>query len=93
MRVGAGTSPAGAGLPPRLEAGGLGAGGRAAGGAPLPAHRLLKAQPQQLLLQVVEIPRLRRRNRGQQPLRRVEGAVGVVGGERLLVRPAIAVVA
>ena len=81
-------------LPPRLEPRRRNAGGRAAhDAAPLAAHLFLKAQPQQLLLQTVELLRLRRRHRGQEALRGVEGAVGVVGGERRLVRPPVAVVA
>ena len=64
-----------------------------AGPPPLTAHLLLKAHPQQLLLVRVDLPHLRRRDRGQQALHRVQGAVGIVRGKGFLVRPLVAMVA
>ena len=79
-------------LPPRLEAG---CGGAFDGGprpsAPLPARLLVEAHPQQLHLEPLELVRLRRRYRGEEPAHRVQCPVGVVAGEALLVGPLVAV--
>ena len=81
-------------LAPRLQTGDRADGSRASGGtAPLVAYLFLEAHPEQFLLERVELADLRRRYRSQQSMRGVQGAVGVVGGERLLVRPLVAVFA
>ena len=54
---------------------------------------LVEANPQELRLHLLDLVRLRGRDRGQQAAGRVEGAVGVVAGEGLLVRPLVAMVA
>ena len=63
------------------------------GTAALATRLLLKADPQQLLLVPIDLPHLRRRNRGQQALHRVQGAVGIVRGKGFLVRPLVAMIA
>ena len=59
----------------------------------LAAHLLVEDDAQQLHLHLADLVGLRRRDGGQQPPGRVERAVGVVAGEGLLVRPAVAHVA
>ena len=56
----------------------------------LAAAVLVVADAQQLLLLLVELVGLLRRDGGEQALHAVEHAVGVVGREGLLVRPAVA---
>ena len=81
-------------LAPGLEAARRRALDRRAGAlALLAAHLLVEAQAQQLHLHLLDLVGLRRRDGGQQPAGRVERAVGVVAGEGLLVRPAVALVA
>ena len=81
-------------LPPGLEVGrGLALDGGPGALPLLAAHLLVEAQAQQLHLHLLDLVRLRCRDGGQEPAGRVEGAVGVVGGEGLLVRPAVAHVA
>ena len=58
--------------------------------APFAAYLLVEHPAAQLHLHRGDLCRLGRRHRGQQPLGRVEGAVGVVAGEGLLVRPLVA---
>ena len=79
---------------PRLQPGHR-PGGRhgPAGPPPLTAHLLLKAHPQQLLLVRIDLPHLGCRYRGQQPLHRVQGTVGIVRRKGFLVRPLVAMVA
>ena len=50
---------------------------------------LLVAQAQQFVFHFFDIRRLRRGNRGQQPRRAVEGAIGVVAAIGLLMRPIV----
>ena len=57
------------------------------------SHLLVEAQAQKLHLHLLDLVRLRRRDGGEEPPRRVERAVGVVAGECLLVRPLVAQVA
>ena len=66
-------------LSPRLEAGRGGAfDGSARFPAPFPARLLVEAYPQQLHLEPIELVRLRRRNRGEEPAHRVQRPIGVV---------------
>ena len=81
-------------LAPGLEAARRRALDRGAGAlALLAAHLLVEAEAQKLHLHLLDLVGLRRRDGGQQPAGRVEGAVGVVAGECLLVRPLVAMVA
>ena len=80
-------------LAPRLQGGGRAGEGQAGLPAPFAARLLVEAGAQQLHLELLDVGRLRRRHRRQQPVRRVERAVGVVAGERLLVRPGVPVAA
>ena len=63
---------------------------RAGRPAPLAAHLLVEHQPAQLHLDLRDLAGLRRRDRGEQPLRRIQRPVRVVAGEPLLVRPLVA---
>jgi hypothetical protein len=78
-------------LAPRLQAGRGGTfDGRARALAKLAAHLLVEAQAQQFHLHGLDFGGLRRGDRGQQARHRIERAVGIVAGERLLVRPLVA---
>ena len=55
------------------------------------ARPFVEAHPQQLHLDLLDLVGLRRRDRGQQPADRIQGAIGIVAGESLLVRPPVAV--
>ena len=61
---------------------------RAARLALLAAHLLVEDEAAQLHLHLADLVGLRRRDGGEQSTHRVERAVGVVAGERLLMRPA-----
>ena len=81
-------------LAPRFQAAGglaLDAGANAA--PALAARLLLKDQTAQLHLHAIDLVCLRCGNGRQQAGDRVEGAVGVVAGEAVLVRPLVALVA
>ena len=81
-------------LPPWLEAGGDSASdGGARLPSPFPARLLVEAHPQQFHLEPLELFRLRRRYRGQEPSHRVKCSIGVIAGEGLLVGPLVAVAA
>ena len=56
----------------------------------LPTHLLVEHSPAQLQLHLCGLGRLGSGNRGEKTLRGVKGAVGVVAGEALLVRPLVA---
>ncbi len=78
-----------------LAPGGQPAGGRALDGragalAPLAAHLLVEADAQKFVLHPLHLGRLRRGDGRQQAIGRVEGAIGVVAAERLLVGPFVA---
>ena len=64
--------------------------GRARATPPFAARLLLIHQPPQLLLHPPHLVGLGGRDGGQEALGRVQGAVGVVAGKGLLVRPAVA---
>ena len=79
-------------LPPRLQGGGCGAlDGEARLLAPLAPRLLVEADAQQLHLEPVHVLRLGGRHRRQQAVCRVEDTVGVVAGERFLMRPPVPV--
>ena len=59
----------------------------------LPAHLLVEHPPAQLQLHLCGLGRLGGGNRGEKTFHGVEGAVGVVAGEALLVSPLVAPVA
>ena len=78
-------------LAPRLEAArDLALDGRAGAPALFAAHLLVEAQAQQLHLHLVDLVGLGCGDGGEQAGRGVERPVGVVAGERLLVRPFVA---
>ena len=56
-----------------------------------PPRLLVEADAQQLHLELLDFRRLGSRHRRQQPAGRVQRTVGVVAGERFLVRPAVPV--
>ena len=56
----------------------------------LPTHLLVEHPPAQLQLHLCGLGRLGSGNRGEKTLRGVKGAVGIVAGEALLVRPLVA---
>ena len=56
----------------------------------LPTHLLVEHPPAQLQLHLCGLGRLGGGNRGEKTFRRVQGAVGVVAREPLLVRPLVA---
>ena len=79
---------------PGLQAaGGLAFDGSARAAAALAARLLLEDQTAQLHLHAIDLVCLRRGDGRQQTGNRVEGAVGVVAGEAVLVRPLVALVA
>src|SRR5690606_6615755 len=53
------------------------------------SHLLLEPDAKQLGLELLEVVRLRRRNRGEESRGGVERPVGVIRAERILVRPAV----
>ena len=78
-------------LAPRFQGRGPAPDGQSGLPPPFAARLLVEAHAQQFHLEPVDFRRLRRRHRREQPAGRVEGAVGVVPGERLLMRPAVPV--
>ena len=79
-------------LAPRFQARGGRALDRQAGlSAPFASRLFVEAHAQQLHLDLLELVGLRCRDRGQQPANRIQGAIGIVAGESLLVRPPVAV--
>ena len=80
-------------LAPGGQAAGRGGADGGGGAAALAAGLFLKTQAQQLILQSLDVACLLRGDRHQQAVGGVEHAVGIVTGERLLVRPAVAEVA
>ena len=63
---------------------------RAGRPASLAAHLLVEHQPAKLHLALRDLSRLRRGDRGEQPLHRIQRPVRVIAGEPLLVRPLVA---
>ena len=59
------------------------------GPAPLRSRLLVEAHPQEFHLHALDLGGLRGGNGRQEPVRRIESAVGVVAGKCFLVRPAI----
>ena len=78
-------------LAPRLEAArDLALDGRARALALFAPHLLIEAQTQQFQFHLFDVIRLWRGNGRQQPGGGIQAAIGVVGGEGLLVRPLVA---
>ena len=80
-------------LAPRLQGHGRALDGEAGLLAAFAARLLVVADAQQLHLELLDVGGLWSRDGGQQPVRGVERAVGVVSGEGLLMGPVVSVVA
>ena len=79
-------------LAPRLQASGRLALDGGPGALPLFApHLLVEDQPAQFHFHLVDFVRLRGGNGRQKPRNGIERAVGIIAGEWLLMRPAVAI--